>query len=132
MKRSVAVTIAGQRYTIKSDAEEAYVQSLADLVDQKVRDVQRGVDIGRITAKFHNTVSAAIVETCCQLRQNGAPRQICLGGGTFQNVYLIERLLPALAKHGFEVFLNSLVPSNDGGISLGQTLVANAIIQRGG
>jgi hydrogenase maturation protein HypF len=97
-----------------------------------VRDVQRGVDISRIAAKFHNTVSAAIVETCCQLRQNGAPRQVCLGGGTFQNVYLIERLLPALAKHGFDVFLNSLVPSNDGGISLGQTLVANATIQRGG
>ena len=42
MKRSVAVTIAGQRYTIKSDAEEAYVQTLADLVDARVRDVQRG------------------------------------------------------------------------------------------
>lgn len=41
MKRSVAVTIAGQRYTIKSDADEAYVQSLADLVDAKVREVQR-------------------------------------------------------------------------------------------
>jgi cell division protein ZapA len=41
LKRSVAVTIAGQRYTIKSDAEEAYVQSLADLVDAKVREVQR-------------------------------------------------------------------------------------------
>lgn len=42
MKRSVAVSIAGQRYTIKSDAEESYVQSLAELVDQKVREVQRG------------------------------------------------------------------------------------------
>ncbi len=42
MKRSFAVTIAGQRYTIKSDAEESYVQSLAALVDQRVRDVQRG------------------------------------------------------------------------------------------
>jgi cell division protein ZapA (FtsZ GTPase activity inhibitor) len=36
------VTIAGQRYTIKSDAEEAYVHTLAALVDQKVREVQRG------------------------------------------------------------------------------------------
>lgn len=42
MKRSVAVTIAGQRYTIKSDAEEAYVQSLAQIVDDKVKEVQRG------------------------------------------------------------------------------------------
>ena len=42
MKRSFTVTIAGQRYTIKSDAEEAYVNALADLVDQRVREVQRG------------------------------------------------------------------------------------------
>jgi cell division protein ZapA len=42
LKRSFAVTIAGQHYTIKSDADEAYVQSLASLVDQMVREVQRG------------------------------------------------------------------------------------------
>jgi cell division protein ZapA len=42
LKRSVAVTIAGQRYTIKSDAEESYVQSLAQMVDDKVKEVQRG------------------------------------------------------------------------------------------
>lgn len=41
MKRSIAVTIAGQSYTIKSDAEESYVQSLAALVDDKMREVQR-------------------------------------------------------------------------------------------
>ena len=41
MKRSVAVTIAGQRYTIKSDADEAYVHSLAELVDEKMREIQR-------------------------------------------------------------------------------------------
>ena len=42
MKRSVAVTIAGQRFTLKSDADEAYVQGLATLVDEKMREVQRG------------------------------------------------------------------------------------------
>jgi cell division protein ZapA len=42
LKRSIAVTIAGQRYTIKSDAEESYVHSLATLVDDKIKQVQRG------------------------------------------------------------------------------------------
>jgi cell division protein ZapA len=41
LKRSVAVTIAGQRYTIKSDADESYVQSLANVVDARVREVKR-------------------------------------------------------------------------------------------
>ncbi len=50
MKRSVAVSIAGQHYTIKSDAEEAYVQSLARLVDDKVREVQRGAKTAPLEA----------------------------------------------------------------------------------
>ena len=42
MKRSVAITIAGQKYTIKSDATDAYVQALAGRVDAKIKEVQRG------------------------------------------------------------------------------------------
>lgn len=42
MKRSISITIAGQKFTIKSDAEESYVHSLAELVDDKIRQVQRG------------------------------------------------------------------------------------------
>lgn len=42
MKRLVAVTIAGQRYSIRSDAEESYVQALAGVVDDKIKQVQRG------------------------------------------------------------------------------------------
>ncbi len=50
MKRPVPVTIAGQRYTIKSDAEEAYVQSLAAMVDDKVKEVQRGAKTAPLQA----------------------------------------------------------------------------------
>ncbi len=50
MKRSVAVTIAGQRYPIKSDAEESYVQSLAQMVDDKVKEVQRGAKTAPLQA----------------------------------------------------------------------------------
>ena len=50
MKRSVAVTIAGQRYTIKSDAEESYVQSLAQMVDDKVKEVQRAAKTAPLQA----------------------------------------------------------------------------------
>jgi cell division protein ZapA len=42
MKRSISITVAGQKYTIKSDAEESYVHTLAELVDDKIRQVQRG------------------------------------------------------------------------------------------
>jgi cell division protein ZapA (FtsZ GTPase activity inhibitor) len=59
LKRSVAVTIAGQRFTLKSDADEAYVQGLATLVDQKMRDVQRGAQ-GKLAAPHAVAVLAAL------------------------------------------------------------------------
>lgn len=45
MNRSLAVNIAGQRYTLKSDAEESYVRELASLVDAKIRDVEASAKI---------------------------------------------------------------------------------------
>ena len=66
MKRSVAVTIAGQRYTIKSDAEEAYVQSLADLVDAKVREVQRAAK----AAPAHAVATLAALQLADELARS--------------------------------------------------------------
>ena len=66
LKRSVAVTIAGQHYTIKSDAEEAYVQSLASLVDQKVREVQRGAK----TAAPHAVAVLAALQIADELARS--------------------------------------------------------------
>lgn len=66
MKRSVAVTIAGQRYTIKSDADEAYVQTLADLVDAKVREVQRGAK----AAPAHAVATLAALQLADELARS--------------------------------------------------------------
>ena len=66
MKRSVAVPIAGQNYTIKSDADEAYVQSLATLVDQKVREVQRGAK----TAPAHAVAVLAALQIADELTRS--------------------------------------------------------------
>jgi hydrogenase maturation protein HypF len=88
--------------------------------------------ISLMAAKFHNTLVAVIVEVCRRLRETDGLNLICLGGGTFQNAYLVERVVPALRSRGFEVYINRKVPTNDGGIALGQAAVANAIMQRGG
>jgi cell division protein ZapA len=68
MKRSVAVTIAGQRYTIKSDAEEAYVHSLAGLVDERMKTVQRAAK----TAPPHAVAVLAAMQLADELlRERG-------------------------------------------------------------
>jgi hydrogenase maturation protein HypF len=85
-----------------------------------------------MAAKFHNTLVAAIVEICRRLRDTDGLNLVCLTGGTFQNAYLLERVVPALRNSGFEVYLNRKVPTNDGGIAFGQATVANAVLQWGG
>ena len=60
------------------------------------------------------------------VRERSALNRVCLSGGTFQNAYLLERLLGRLRADDFEVFTHSEVPAGDGGLSLGQALVAAA------
>ena len=100
------------------------------MIEEIVRDLSRGVSVGLISARFHNTVAAAIVEVCRQIRQQEQLTRVCLSGGVFQNVYLLKRTVRDLDKDGFQVFLHALVPPNDGGISLGQAAIANAILRR--
>ena len=99
------------------------------MIENIVRDVLAARPTGWISAAFHNTVAAIIVEVCSQLRAADGINRVCLSGGTFQNVYLVERALAALRGHDFEVFLQSKVPPNDGGISLGQAVIANASLK---
>jgi cell division protein ZapA len=70
LKRSVAVSIAGQRYTIKSDAEEAYVRSLAELVDDRIRQVQRGAK----SAQLHAVAVLAALQIADDLVRERAGR----------------------------------------------------------
>jgi hydrogenase maturation protein HypF len=96
-----------------------------------VREIRMKVPVSVIAAKFHNTIVAVIMQMCRRLRDSDGVKQVCLSGGTFQNSYLLERVLPALRDRGFEVYINRQVPPNDGGIALGQAAVANAVMAGG-
>ncbi|MET0501537.1 MAG: carbamoyltransferase HypF, partial [Candidatus Binatia bacterium] len=105
---------------------------LRPAIERLVQEVQMKFPRGLMAAKFHNTVVVVILDVCRRLRATDGLHRVCLGGGSFQNAYLLERVIPALRDRGFEVYLNRQVPSNDGGIALGQAAVANAIVQGGG
>jgi hydrogenase maturation protein HypF len=94
------------------------------------REVLQGRPAEDISAKFHNTLAAAIVEICVRIRESDGLTRICLSGGTFQNLYLLERTIVELRRRRFDVFLHALVPANDGGIALGQAVIANELWQR--
>jgi hydrogenase maturation protein HypF len=79
-----------------------------------------------VSAKFHNTVAAAIAETCRRIRGECGLARVCLSGGTFQNWKLLAGAVARLRASGFDVFLHRRVPPNDGGLALGQAAVAAA------
>jgi hydrogenase maturation protein HypF len=85
---------------------------------------------GEISAKFHNTLALAIVQTCLRIQETDGLDRVCLSGGTFQNLYLLERTIVELRRHSFAVFLHTQVPANDGGIALGQAVIASALMRR--
>ncbi len=97
------------------------------IVSGVVDDLGAGCSTGLISATFHNTLVALFLEVCQRLRALRGPKQVVLSGGCFQNARLLTALPDALESHGFEVYTQAQVPSNDGGIALGQALVADAI-----
>jgi hydrogenase maturation protein HypF len=81
-------------------------------------------DISAISAKFHNSVARAILEVSVKMRKKTGLNKVVLSGGVFQNKYLLEQLTRLLNENRFEVFTNQAVPANDGGVSLGQLIIA--------
>lgn len=82
-------------------------------------------NISLISAKFHNTIARIILQASVSIRKETSLNKVVLSGGVFQNKYLLEKALFLLKHSGFETFTNHQVPSNDGGISLGQLIIAS-------
>lgn len=86
------------------------------LVHSVLADVSSGVSTAEISAKFHNALAEAVVAVAKKI---GQPR-VVLSGGCFQNRYLTERTVARLREENFKPYWHQRVPTNDGGIALGQ------------
>lgn len=117
LERVIGKLCTAQTYTIDNRGP---IGDWAPLVGAVLTNVQNRVDVARIAAKFHNALANWILQVA---RRTGL-KQIVLSGGVFQNAYLAERAGSLLRGEGFEVFVHRQVPSNDGGISLGQAVLA--------
>jgi hydrogenase maturation protein HypF len=84
-----------------------------------------------MAAAFQATVTEVTRELLHGARAATGIRTVCLSGGVFQNRRLATSLLRALARDGFEVFINRQVPVNDGGVSFGQAAIGAAHLAPG-
>ena len=98
----------------------------ADLVRAVTGDLAAGAPAPVIAARFHNGIAALIEAGCVAVRERCGLAEVALSGGVFQNLIVTERAAARLEARGFRVLLHARVPCNDGGISLGQAVVAGA------
>lgn len=87
-------------------------------------DMISKVSVANISAKFHNTVINIIFAAVRSISETSGIRKVALSGGSFQNKYILERAEEGLAEMGYEVFTPADIPANDGGIALGQLVIA--------
>jgi hydrogenase maturation protein HypF len=98
---------------------------LKELMSAIVEDLYQGKGTSTIAARFHTTVSEMVLEMCQLISQKTGIKQVALSGGVFQNRFLQRKIISLLMSQDFTVFSHNNIPCNDGGISLGQAVVAN-------
>ena len=92
-----------------------------------VTDLLEGEASAAISRRFHNTLIKMLHQICMTIRAESDMEQVALSGGAFQNETLLSGVTKALSADGFNVLSPAKVPANDGGLSLGQAVIAGML-----
>jgi hydrogenase maturation protein HypF len=103
-----------------------FVVEAGDLVRAVVEDRAAGTPASVVAARFHRGVAGAIAAGADRVRDVHGLDTVALSGGVFQNLLLLDATVDLLTERGFRVLTHHRVPTNDGGLSLGQAAVAGA------
>jgi hydrogenase maturation protein HypF len=98
---------------------------IAPVMQAVIQDLNSQVSKADIAAKFHNSIRLLVLEICSRISQETGCRSIALSGGVWQNRFLVSRVINDLRELNYQVLIHHQVPANDGGIALGQALIAN-------
>jgi hydrogenase maturation protein HypF len=113
---------------IQSDANP-WLLPLTPIIHDLVADLLQNVPPSLISRRFHNTLSGLFTQTCEKIRKQNGINIVVLSGGVFQNLNLLRQLKRNLENLSFAVYAHEQVPSNDGGISLGQAVAGRAMYE---
>jgi len=126
---AIAARSCAEHYEFEIAASGSIIKA-ETVIRRVVEDLLDGQPPREISAKFHLGVAHLIVRVAQSVRDRQQLNRVALSGGVFQNMFLLESVCRMLRRDGFEVFTHSRVPTNDGGISLGQAAVAGARLSR--
>jgi hydrogenase maturation protein HypF len=108
---------------------DGWVVETQGIIGGVVDDLLAGRETGEISSRFHRSVADVVVAGCEEIRDAGGVSSVALSGGTFQNLLLMEQVVELLAGKGFKVYRHRRVPTNDGGLSLGQAVLADRYVE---
>ena len=112
------------------ETEHGIMIRLVEVFQSLVEDVRANKSIGLIGAHFHKTIADMTVAICRRARESTGLHEVALSGGVWQNQILLDLVRAGLKQDGFVVYFHKQVPTNDGGLSLGQTVVANHLVAK--
>jgi hydrogenase maturation protein HypF len=99
-------------------------------LESLLADVYAGVTLGKISGKFHNGLARMVGEVCNKISDEYDLSEVALSGGVWQNMTLLNKTVNVLEKDGFTVYIHRQLPTNDGGLALGQAVVAAQHLKR--
>ncbi len=124
---------AGRGYPFQLRPEgEGWVVETRETVVGVVEDLLAGREVREISSRFHRTVAEMVVAGCEEVREAGGASAVALSGGTFQNMLLLGQVIGLLEEKGFTVYRHRRVPTNDGGLALGQAVLADVLFRENG
>lgn len=110
--------------------EGMFIFETETMLAQLIRDIKKGEDKSIISSRFHNWTAEGLAAMAAKVREETLLNIVALSGGVFCNNYLLSKLIKLLKNDGFSVLFNRRVPSNDGGIALGQAAAAAKLLSR--
>ena len=94
-------------------------------------DIDHGLPTADIARAFHDSVAEVVARMAADAKANTGIKVVALSGGCFQNRLLLTASVELLKRAGFTILVHQRVPSNDGGLALGQAAIAGARLHRG-
>jgi len=121
---------AGEGYPFRLvDGTETFQMDWREAIQTVVSNVKAGVGIGEIAYRFHEGLAQILAAATIHAAEMTNIQEVVCSGGVFMNQFLLSRLDKLLENAGFSVYTHREVPANDGGVALGQAVIAAALSQ---